>query len=66
MKNPIVSVIIPCYNSEKFIARALRSILYQSLEREKYEIIVVNDGSNDKTEFIINQFLLIYAFSIYL
>ena len=39
MKNPIISVLIPCFNSEKFISRALRSILHQSLDREKYEIL---------------------------
>ena len=56
MKIPKISVLIPCYNSEKFIARALRSILHQSLPREEYEIIVINDGSVDKSEFLINQF----------
>ena len=56
MKNPIISVIIPCFNSDKFISRALRSILHQSLNREKYEIIVINDGSTDNTDYLINQF----------
>jgi len=56
VKIPKISVLIPCYNSEKFIARALRSILHQSLPREEYEIIVINDGSVDKSEFLINQF----------
>ena len=56
VKNPIISVLIPCFNSEKFISRALRSILHQSLDREKYEIIVINDGSTDNTDYLINQF----------
>ena len=36
-----VSVIIPCFNHEKFIGRCLRSILDQNLDRKDYEIIVV-------------------------
>ena len=56
MKKPLVSVIIPCFNSEKFISRALRSIINQSLSKEKYEIIVVNDGSNDLTDSLIQKF----------
>ncbi|ABM70709.1 glycosyltransferase family 2 protein [Prochlorococcus marinus] len=56
MNNPIVSVIIPCLNAEKFISRALRSILHQSLNREKYEIIVINDGSTDNSDYLIKQF----------
>lgn len=43
-----ISVIIPAYNSEKFIARCLYSVIKQSYK--DFEIIVVNDGSNDNTE----------------
>ena len=38
MSNPEISVIIPVFNHEKFIGRALRSILDQSIERNKFEI----------------------------
>ena len=44
-----VTVIIPLYNAEKYIGRCLRSILSQSLVRNSYEIIVINDGSNDNS-----------------
>tara|TARA_Y100000589_G_scaffold332235_1_gene390616 strand:- start:960 stop:1607 length:648 start_codon:yes stop_codon:yes gene_type:complete len=57
MEFPKVSVIIPCFNSENYIARALRSIINQSLDFSEYEIITVNDGSSDNTKNIINQFL---------
>ena len=55
MKSKIsVSVIIPVYNQQLYIGRCLRSLLDQSLDRERYEIIVVNDGSKDKTETVLS------------
>ncbi len=51
-----ISVIIPVFNREKYIARCLRSLLNQSIPRKDYELIVVNDGSNDKTKEILNFF----------
>ena len=47
---PYISIIIPVYNSEMTISRCLDSILNQSLVKEKYEIVIVNDGSTDRTE----------------
>ncbi len=52
----LISVIIPAFNREKFIGRCLRSLLDQSLDRSNYNIIVINDGSDDKTEFALNLF----------
>lgn len=49
-----VSVIIPAYNVEKYIAPCLESILNQSLK--DIEIIAVNDGSSDKTADIIAEY----------
>lgn len=45
--NPVVSILIPAYNSEKWIAETLRSALSQTWTRK--EIIVVDDGSKDGT-----------------
>lgn len=54
--NPMISVIIAAYNAEKYIGRALRSILNQSLDRKSYEIIVINDCSSDRTRFALEVF----------
>ena len=48
---PLVSVIIPCYNSSAFLEAALNSVCGQSYAN--IEIIIVNDGSTDNTEEII-------------
>lgn len=50
----MVSVIIPCYNSEIFIADAIESCLIQTYP--ELEIIVVDDGSTDNTIFILRKF----------
>lgn len=54
MNAPAVSVILPVYNCEKFLARAIQSVLDQSLSN--FELIIINDGSTDRTEFIILSF----------
>src|SRR5688572_25854696 len=48
MKNdPLISVVIPVYNGERFVVEAIRSILTQTLR--DFECIVVDDGSTDQT-----------------
>jgi cellulose synthase/poly-beta-1,6-N-acetylglucosamine synthase-like glycosyltransferase len=47
--NPKVSVIIAAYNEEKVIVETINNILLSDYDKDKLEIIVVNDGSNDKT-----------------
>jgi cellulose synthase/poly-beta-1,6-N-acetylglucosamine synthase-like glycosyltransferase len=51
-----VSVIISVYNGAKTIRRCLESICNQVYPKELYEIIVIDDGSQDKTRTIIEQF----------
>ncbi len=51
-----VSVVVPVYNQELFIGRCLRSLLDQTLDKESYEIVVVNDCSKDNTLPILEKF----------
>jgi glycosyltransferase involved in cell wall biosynthesis len=53
---PLVSIIVPCYNSEKFLAATLDSLVKQQLQ--DIEIILVNDGSTDNSENVAKMFFL--------
>ena len=49
---PLVSVVIPVYNGERYLRAAVECLLNQTLQN--IEIIIVNDGSTDQTQQIIN------------
>ena len=51
-----ISVIIPVYNSEKYIGRCLRSLSRQNISKKNYEIIVINDYSKDNSIAEINKY----------
>jgi glycosyltransferase involved in cell wall biosynthesis len=53
MSSPLVSVIIPVYNAERYIETTIRSVLTQTLQ--DFEIIVMNDGSTDSSGDIIQR-----------
>lgn len=55
-KFPKVSVIIPAHNEEKIISRALNSILKIDYPKDRLKVIVVDDGSSDKTYEIARRF----------
>lgn len=54
MAAPLISVIIPAYNHERFIGSAIESILAQSLD--DFELIIIDDGSTDKTAEVIKSY----------
>ncbi|MBH8561048.1 glycosyltransferase [Nostoc sp. CENA67] len=51
---PLVSVIIPCYNAERFLTETIESVFSQTFA--DYEIILVDDGSTDGTAEVIKSF----------
>ncbi|WP_161485637.1 glycosyltransferase family 2 protein [Polynucleobacter sp. MWH-Tro8-2-5-gr] len=51
---PLISVLMPAYNSELYIAEAIKSILNQSYQN--IELIIFDDGSSDKTRRVIESF----------
>lgn len=48
---PKVSILMPVYNAEQYLSQALDSIVSQSFE--DWELILINDGSTDRSESII-------------
>lgn len=56
MNLPSVSIVIPALNQEKFIGRSIRSALSQTFPKEDYEVIVVDDGSTDRTTYALQVF----------
>lgn len=55
MQNDMCSIIMPAYNSASFISEAIDSVLKQTYKN--WELIIVNDGSQDDTEKIIKYYL---------
>ena len=55
MDNVKVSIIIPAYNVEKYILKCINSLLEQT--EKEIEIIVVDDGSKDKTNLIVKEII---------
>jgi glycosyltransferase involved in cell wall biosynthesis len=52
--SPFISVLLPAYNAEKFLKEAIQSILNQTYSN--FEFIIINDGSTDKTQEIIDAY----------
>jgi len=52
----LVSVIVAAHDEERYIGRCLRSLLAQRFARSQFEIVVVDDGSTDRTSAILETF----------
>ncbi len=64
MKNnlPLVSIIIPCRNEEKFINKCLESIMANDYPKDRLEILVVDGMSEDRTRKIMERYTQQYSF----
>lgn len=51
-----LSFVVPVYNTEKYIAECLDSLLNQNISEKDYEIICVNDGSKDRSNQILEEY----------
>lgn len=54
MNKPLVSIIVPCYNAEKYLAETLESVYAQTYAN--WECIIVNDGSTDSSEQVASSY----------
>jgi glycosyltransferase involved in cell wall biosynthesis len=54
LKNPFVSIVIPCYNAEHYVGEAIQSALDQTYPNR--EVIVIDDGSSDRSPHVIGSF----------
>lgn len=60
--NPLISIIVPCYNGYKFIDRCIKSILNQ--EYNNFELIIIDDGSTDKSLIKLENYKNLYPLKI--
>jgi glycosyltransferase involved in cell wall biosynthesis len=59
MEKPFISIVLPCYNEEAILQENLNAVIYylnSKNEKYRWEILIVNDGSKDKTGEIANNF----------
>jgi cellulose synthase/poly-beta-1,6-N-acetylglucosamine synthase-like glycosyltransferase len=59
---PIVSVIIPVYNGEKTIRKCIETVLDQDYPKNKYEVLVIDNNSNDSSAEVIKKYPVKYLF----
>lgn len=55
MKIPLVSILMPVFNGEAYVAQAIQAVLAQ--DYKNFTLFILDDGSTDNTKLIINHFL---------
>lgn len=56
----LLSIIVPVYNIENYITRCIESLLNQGFSQNKYEIVLINDGSTDNSEQICQHYATLH------
>ena len=56
MNSPLLSIIVPIFNTEKFLRGCIESIINQDIQRDLVEIICVDDGSTDSSQEILYEY----------
>ena len=51
----LISIIVPCFNNEKYVEKCLESIANQTIKN--FEVIIINDGSKDNSQKVIETFI---------
>lgn len=55
MPTPIISIIIPCFNSQSFISQSIQSVIQQTYD--DWELLIIDDCSTDNSDLVINKFI---------
>ncbi len=56
-----LSIIVPVFNTQKYLARCLDSLVEQDIPADQYEVIVINDGSPDNSSSIVRDYVSKYS-----
>lgn len=59
------SIVVPVYNSEKYLRKCVDSLVAQTIEKDKLEIVLVNDGSTDGSADLCREYASKYPFVVY-
>ncbi len=61
-KQPCITIVMPCYNEEDYIEKAVLTLIENNYPEDKIQILVVDGRSQDKTQYIVNKMIAKYPF----